>query len=94
MARSIAIAALATALVAGGPALAAEQTVQLAVDNMTCAGCTYIVKRTLASVPGVTRVAVSYRERAAVVTFDDAATEVAALTEATARVGYPSQVVK
>jgi periplasmic mercuric ion binding protein len=94
MTRSLPTIALAAALLAGSPALAAEQTVHLAVDKMTCAGCTYIVKQALAGVPGVAQVAVSSRERAAVVTFDDAATDALALTEARASVGFPSRVVK
>jgi len=77
-----------------GAALAAEQTVRLAVDSMWCAGCSYIVKQTLASVPGVAAVDVSMAEKAAVVTFDDAETDVARLTEATAGVGFPSRVAE
>ena len=80
------------ALVLSGPVLAAERTVRLAVDGMWCAGCSYIVKKTLADVPGVTAVDVSMAEKAAVVTFDDAETDVARLTEATAGVGFPSRV--
>jgi mercuric ion binding protein len=80
------------ALVLSGPVLAAERTVRLAVDGMWCAGCSYIVKKTLAGVPGVTAVDVSMAEKAAVVTFDDAETDVAKLTEVTAGVGFPSRV--
>jgi mercuric ion binding protein len=80
------------ALVLSGPVLAAERTVRLAVDGMWCAGCSYIVKKTLAGVPGVTAVDVSMAEKAAVVTFDDAETDVARLTEATAGVGFPSRM--
>jgi mercuric ion binding protein len=61
---------------------------------MWCAGCSYIVKTTLADVPGVTAVDVSMAEKTAVVTFDDAETEVARLTEATAEVGFPSRVAE
>ena len=50
------------------------------------------MKKTLAGVPGVTAVDVSMAEKAAVVTFDDAETDVAKLTEVTAGVGFPSRV--
>jgi mercuric ion binding protein len=41
-------------------------------------------------VPGVAKVAVSYADKAAVVTFDDARTAVPALISATTNAGYPS----
>lgn len=82
----------AVGLLAGGTAYAAEQTVTLEVSGMTCASCPYIVKQTLAAVDGVTAVEVSFAEKAAVVTFDDRKTEVAALTLATAGMGFPSAV--
>jgi mercuric ion binding protein len=59
-----------TALVSAGPAVAAEQHVALAVDNMTCAACPVIVKQALAGVVGVRNVHVSYERRTAVVTYD------------------------
>ena len=89
---SIRIVAIAAALVLSGSASAAERTVRLAVDGMWCAGCSYIVKKTLTSVPGVAEVDVSMADKAAVVRFDDARTNVAALTQATAGVGFPSRV--
>ncbi len=92
MRRSVSIVVTTAALVLSGPVLAAERTVRLAVDGMWCAGCSYIVKKTLAGVSGVTAVDVSMAEKAAVVTFDDAETDVARLTEATAGVGFPSRV--
>ena len=94
MRRSLGIVATAAALIMSGAALAADQTVRLAVDGMWCAGCSYIVKKTLAGVPGVTAVDVSMAEKAAVVTFDDAETGAAKLTEATAGVGFPSRVAE
>ncbi len=71
------------------PALAAEQTVTLKVD-LWCPSCPYIVKRSLEEVAGVVEVDVSYRDQTAVVRFDDDKTTVAALTEATASIGFPS----
>ena len=82
------------ALVLSGPVLAAERTVRLAVDGMWCAGCSYIVKKTLAGVPGVRAVDVSMAEKAAVVIFDDAETDIASLTEATEGVGFPSRMAE
>ena len=41
-------------------------------------------------VEGVIQVEVSFAEREAVVTYDDARTSVAALVEATANAGYPA----
>lgn len=81
---------LAAAVIAGAiPALAAEQTVTLKVD-MWCPTCPIVVKNVLESVPGVIGVKVSYGKKTAVVTFDDEATSVAALTETTGRVGFRS----
>ena len=85
--------ALVGILVAGGtPALSAEQTVKLGV-KMFCPTCPFIVKRTLQKVDGVLDVAVSYAEQTAVVRFDDNKTAVAALTRATAGVGFPSELL-
>lgn len=94
MRTSMVIVAATAVLMVSGAAGAAERTVRLAVDGMWCAGCSYIVKQTLASVPGVTQVDVSMAEKAAVVTFDDAKTDVAGLTEATAGVGFPARVIE
>jgi mercuric ion binding protein len=80
------------ALLVSGQAWAGERTVRLAVDNMDCAACPLIVKQSLARVPGVSRVVVSYGRKTASVTFDDAAATVAALIEATTQAGYPSRV--
>jgi len=75
-------------------ASAAERTVTLKVDNLFCATCPYIVKRTLSRIPGVTEVDVSYREKTAVVTFDDRKTNLAALLAATAGTGFPATVIE
>ncbi len=71
---------------------AAEKIVTLAVENMYCASCPYIVKKSLENVPGVTKVGVSFEEKTAMVTFDDAITTVEALTDATFDAGYPSEL--
>ncbi|TAJ30530.1 mercury resistance system periplasmic binding protein MerP [Bosea sp. (in: a-proteobacteria)] len=74
------------------PAWAATKTVTLAVPGMTCAACPITVKTALAKVAGVEKTDVSFERREAVVTYDDAKTTVAALTNATAGAGYPSTV--
>lgn len=84
------IAILPVLLGASLPALSAEQTVTLSV-KMWCSSCPYIVKRSLASVPGVLDVNVSYDDQVAIVRFDDDKTNVSALTQATADVGFPSK---
>ncbi len=72
------------------PALSAEKTVTLSID-MWCPSCPYIIKRTLAKVPGVLDVTVSYDDQVAIVRFDDDKTDVTSLTQATADVGFPSE---
>ena len=86
-------AAIAALLLTAGGAIAGERTVTLAVDNVSCATCAPIVKRTLARVPGVSQVALVENSgaAAATVTFDDSKTNVAALIEATTKAGYPSR---
>ncbi len=85
-----AIAFLAVLLGGSLPAFSAEQTVTLSV-KMWCASCPYIIKQTLAQAPGVLGVKVSYDDQVAIVRFDDDKTDVTALTQATAEVGFPSE---
>jgi mercuric ion binding protein len=59
---------------------------------MTCAVCPITVKKALSKVDGVEKTEVSYENKEAVVTYDDAKTNVEALTKATANAGYPSDV--
>lgn len=86
--------AIITASLISQIALAAEKSITLAVEGMTCVSCPYIVEQTLASVPGVNDVDVSFPEKTATVTFDDSKTNVAALTDATANMGYPSRLIE
>lgn len=72
--------------------LAAEKVVTLDVEKMTCQTCPYQVKKSLTSVEGVIEATASFETQQAVVTFDDAVTNVTALTEATTNAGYPSKV--
>ncbi|MCO6416090.1 cation transporter [Siccirubricoccus sp. KC 17139] len=89
-------AALGLVLGIGATAFAAERTATLEVQNVSCATCAPIVKRTLSRVPGVSRVAVSEGNgtATATVTFDDARTDVAALVQATTNAGFPSRTVQ
>jgi len=75
-------------------AAAAERTVTLAVDHMTCASCTYMVENSLEEVAGVIEANASLEDDRAVVRFDDSQTDVEALTHATTDAGYPSQAVE
>lgn len=74
------------------PVWAATQTVKLSVPGMTCAACPITVKKAIFKVKGVSKVDVTFEKREAIVTFDDAKTDVQKLTQATADAGYPSSV--
>jgi mercuric ion binding protein len=74
---------MAAAVAAAGMATATERIVTLAVKNMYCSACPYIVKQSLAKIGGVGNVAVSYEKKTATVTYDDHKTNVAALIGAT-----------
>jgi mercuric ion binding protein len=77
-------------LLAASAALAGERTITLAVQNMYCADCPFVVKKSLEAVPGVARVVVSYKDKTAVVSYDDTRTDLKSLTTATTNAGYPS----
>ena len=81
--------AFATAIIAS-PAMAADRSITLAVSNMDCAACPSIVKGSLEAVPGVAKVAVSYKDKTATIHYDDAKADVNQLTSATTKAGYPS----
>lgn len=83
---------IALAVASGSPAWAATRTVNLSVPGMTCATCPLTVKTALRKVDGVLEAKVTWEPKEAVVTYDDARTDVGALTEATRNVGYPSTV--
>jgi mercuric ion binding protein len=77
-------------LAAALPAVAATKTVTLAIPSMTCPVCPITVKKALTAVSGVSKTNVIFAKREAIVTYDDAKTNVAALTKATTDAGYPS----
>lgn len=74
------------------PVWATTQTVTLSVPGMTCSTCPITVKQALSRVAGVQKTEVSSEKKEAVVTFDDAKTNVQALAKATTDAGYPSSV--
>lgn len=72
------------------PVHAAPKTVTLTIPGMDCPVCPITVKRALSKVAGVSQATVNFERRQAVVTFDDAKTNVGALTDSTKNAGYPS----
>ena len=90
MTKILAAALVGLGLLTSSAAFAGVETVTLAVRNMDCAACPFTVKSSLEAVPGVAKVVVSYADKTAVVTFDDAKTAVPALIIATTNAGYPS----
>jgi mercuric ion binding protein len=83
-------AAIAFSVLTSCSAFAAERTITLAVKNMYCAACPLIVRKSLETVPGMSKAVVSYKDKTAVVTYDDGRTDVSVLTRATTGAGYPS----
>ena len=90
MTKLVTSAALALGLLASSSVFAGEKTITLAVNNMDCAACPHIVKSSLERVPCVVKAIVSYKDKTAVVIYDDAKVDVKALTAATTNAGYPS----
>lgn len=83
--------AILTAFLAN-PSGAATQTVTLSVPGMTCAACPFTVGQALKKVKGVSKAEVSFEKKLALVTYNDAQTNVQALIKATADAGYPSEL--
>ena len=79
-------------LILSHAASAAQRTVTLTVSNMYCEACPYVVKKSLEGVSGVSKVSVSFKDKTAVVVFDDANTSVEDMTSATDKDGFPSQL--
>jgi mercuric ion binding protein len=90
MSRLITSVAFGLVLLGSPAALAGEKTVTLAVKNMYCAACPHTVKSSLEGVPGVVKATVSFKNKTAVVIYDDTRADVKALTTATTNAGYPS----
>ena len=75
-------------------AFAGIKTVTLDVPNMTCVTCPITVKYALNKVDGVIKTEVTFKTKSAVVSYDDAKTNVDALIKATTNAGYPSTLKK
>jgi periplasmic mercuric ion binding protein len=86
--------ALIAPMMTASAAFAGERTVTFAVDNMYCDACPYIVKSSMAEVPGVAKVAVSFQAKTATVVFDDAKTNPDAIATASMNAGYPAHPVR
>jgi mercuric ion binding protein len=86
------LCAAVASFVFASPVWAGSKTVTLTVSNMTCVTCPLTVKMALTKVEGVSKAAVDFDKKEAVVTFDDAKTNAAALVKATTDAGYPSAV--
>ncbi|QCB46503.1 mercury resistance system periplasmic binding protein MerP [Hydrogenophaga sp. PAMC20947] len=86
--------ALASIFLVTAPVWAAVQTVTLSVPTMDCPVCPITVKKALTNLQGVSKAEVNFDKRQATVTFDDAKTDVTALTQATTNAGYPSTLAK
>ena len=69
---------------------AMPQAVTLEVQNMSCATCPIVVKKSLERVPGVSGVKVDFDRKTAIVTYDPDKAQVDALTKATQNAGFPS----
>jgi len=94
MKRLLSAIAVSLALFVSAAAFAEVKTVTLNVENMYCPSCPYIVQKSLTAVPGITAVKVSLEKKTATVTFDDAKTAIATLTQATTDAGYPSKLAE
>lgn len=90
--KSLSVIPLIGALMLAPAVWAGERTVTFAVDNMTCASCPYIVKTTMAAVPGVANVTISFEAKTATVTFDDSKTSTDAIAAASMNAGYPAHL--
>ena len=90
MKKSLSALALIMSVMTAPAVFATERTVTFAIDNMTCASCPYIVKTSMAAVPGVSTVAVSFEAKTATVTFDDTKTNPDAIAAASTKAGYPA----
>ena len=77
-----------------GVAVAGQATVVLAVKRMTCALCPITVAKAIRTVDGVIDVSVDYKTKRAVVRYDNAATTVKVIAQASTSAGYPARKVE
>jgi len=69
-----------------------EQTVTLAIENMTCRMCPITVRKSLANIDGVISASSDFDDKTATVKFNPHKTNIDALIAATSNAGYPSSV--
>jgi len=82
---------LAAALIlSNGAAWAAERSVTLDIQNMTCALCPITVSTAIKGVEGVRTVDVNFEAKTATVVFDDAVANVDTVAQASTNAGYPA----
>ena len=75
-------------------AMAAEQTITLAVEGMTGSMCPKTVQKAINAVPGVSQCTASYEDKVgtAVVTFENSVTSIDTIVAASTEIGYPAQL--
>ena len=73
---------------------AGEQTIKLSVPGMNCASCPYMIETIISRVDGVIDVDAALEDRSATVKFEDSLTSVEVIKEATASIGYKSELFK
>lgn len=71
-------------------ASAAETTVTLAVENMTCVTCPITVRTAIKGVAGVRNVTVDFAKKLAVVVFEDTLTSPDKVADAARNAGFPA----
>lgn len=79
-------------LLVTSPALAAERTVRMQIENMTCAACPIAVRTAMERVPGVQDVTVDLEDRTAIIVYDDAQATADEIAEASRLAGFPARV--
>jgi len=87
---------LSMMLMFGGSAVAVEnlKMVSLSVPTMNCAMCPITVSKSLMNVPGVQIVDAQLEKGIVQVSFNEKATTIDAMTQATKMAGYPSYLIK
>lgn len=75
-------------------AIAANRTVVLEIQNMTCSMCPLTVKKALTKIHGVQDIEIDYENKIATIKFDEDIATVDKLIDATKNAGYPSTIRK
>jgi mercuric ion binding protein len=79
-------------LIGSTTAFTKDVIVTLHIPSMNCVTCPITVTKSLERVDGVIQAKVTFENKLAVVTFDDAMTNINSLTEATKNAGFPSVI--